>query len=336
MTSGTTGNDEAEDPMTDRDGLGDIFADDPDTDTAEEATVPDETDAPEQKPVRGKRGRMSREGIKRALAPDNVEAAATEYARPAVNVFSARGYDQPEIPEDTEGILYAVDSDGDVEYDADDNPIILYVPPTVLSRWRCDYHLQPWRKARLARHMLLCVLLFMITLASLLTTTIVTYTAVLAAVLLMALLINMAFRYGGIAVYGRPMPPIPFLSNLRLPTRQLAESYERVLAESEADGTVYVTPVKRYAGENEVPSPATILTRWMNGVAEWTSGDLIENSGGLLDSFRVKLLLADDEAAWTDEDTLDALARVTGSSTDQWTDAWQAYTGALADGSPDA
>lgn len=275
-------------------------------------------------------GIASKDRIRETLDPDNVEAAATEYARPAVNVFSARGYEHPDIPEDVEGIKYATDGDGDVEYDADGNPIILYVPPKMISTWRCEYYLQPWRKARLARHMALCVLLFLLTLASVLSATIVSYTAIAAAVLPLALLVNMAFRYGGIAAYKRPMPPIPFLSDLRLPTRQISESYERIVAESEADGTIYVTPVKRYAGPDRAPSPATILTRWMNSTAEWTPGELTENSGGLLDSFKVKLLLADDEAAWTDSDILDTLGQVTGSSPQQWIDARDTYVAAVA------
>lgn len=327
--------------MNENDGLGDIFGDESGETSAEEVLSDDATteksvsppgdDHDEHTEKKARRstpgGRVSKESIKEALNPERAEAAAEEYTRPARNILSAKGYSQPDIPKGTEGIIYAVDNDGVIELDSEGNDIILYVPPKVLSTWRCEYYLQPWRKARLARHMVIAVLLFLLTLSSAVTSTVVPYTTILATIACLLLILNLAFRYGGIALYKRPMPPIPFLSNLRFPTKQFVKSYEEALAEAEAEGTTYVKSVERYSGDT--PSPATILTRWMNGVAKWSSSDLSENSGGLLDSFKVKLLLNDDEAAWTDAETLKSLAKVTGSSEKQWSDAWSAYDEAL-------
>lgn len=320
--------------VSENDGLGDIFGDEADEVTPKDSEKGDPVEQGDTGDNHhGAKKRISKAGIRQALNPEKAEAVAEEYTRPARNILSARGYSQPDIPEGTEGIIYAVDEDGEIEVDSDGNEVILYVPPKVLSTWRCEYYLQPWRKARLARHMVLAVLLFLLTLSSVVTATIIPYTAILATVACFALIINLAFRYGGIALYKRPMPPIPFFSNLRFPTKKFVKSYEEALAEAEAEGTTYVKPVNNYVGDT--PSPATILTRWMNGVAEWSASDLSENSGGLLDSFKVKLLLNDDEAAWTDSDTLKSLAKVTGSSEKQWTDAWTEYSSAVAESDQD-
>lgn len=233
-------------------------------------------------------------------------------------VFSPDHYDMPDIPD--EQITGIVDENGDV--------VDVEVTPKVVKPWVCDYYHFPEKKARLAWHLLFAVFMFL--------TGIYTYLAtqmdgsIFCTILAFLLFINFLFRYKDIAVYKWPMPKIPILSDINFgavaavlgenwrKSREDSKKEYDELVESE-DAPEYIEAVRDYNGE--YPSPATILTNWMNTIAEWDMDDLIENSDGKLDRFSVRMLLKDDAGAWSDVDLLDTISELTGSHPQQWIDA---------------
>lgn len=233
-----------------------------------------------------------------------------------MGIFSSRNYPYPDIPE--ERINNIIEHpDGTME------PID--VTPEIKKPWVCNYYYTPHYRARLA--ISIFVLMAMIFAVVMATTINYTWHTTAALVLLSLLLINVSFRYLGLAIYKFPMPKIPWVSDFRIyrqPEDELDddETYEEVL-EQNLDTTPVVTPVERYNGE--YPSPATLLTRWMNGVARMSETDLIDQSGGALDSFRVRLLMKDDEDAWSDTEIVDVVSKITGSRPQQWYDAWSLW-----------
>lgn len=229
-------------------------------------------------------------------------------------IFKESHYDVPDIPEERIN-SYLEHPDGTIE------PVD--ITPEIVKPWVCNYYYLPRYRARLAISIFVIIgVIFMISLAA---TFDYTWHTIAALALSSLLLINVAARYLGLAIYKLPMPKIPWVSDLRIYRQPEEEEYDEDVTYEEvldrnSDSIPVVEPVERYNGDS--PSPATLLTRWMNGVARMSENDLIDQSGGALDSLRVKLLLRDDEDAWMDFDTVDVLSKITGSRPQQWRDAW--------------
>lgn len=235
----------------------------------------------------------------------------------ALSIFTAKHYPEVDIPE--ERIMKTmVHSDGTVE------PV--YVIPELIRPWVCNYFHTPRYKARLAISIVGIILAILAVVLSLSLTQ--TASVIASVFILLALLVNVTFRYLGIALWKYPMPRIPYFSDLRIDRSEEVEenveeeydSYEEALESSE-DKTDLVQRVERV--RNGHMSPATLLTRWMNGPARMSESDLIAESGGVLDSFRIRLMMKDDEEVWTDSETIDALSKITNSRPKQWREAWE-------------
>lgn len=123
------------------------------------------------------------------------------------------------------------------------------------------------------------------------------------------------------------MPKIPFLSNFSISEllKSVEVDYSEIEEEDDDEDKEYVTQIERSRNGND--SPATILTRWMNKVAKWEEKDIIKNTNGDIDKVKFRMLLKDSKSAWEDEDAINSLALITGSSPDDWKRAWENYSG---------
>lgn len=106
-----------------------------------------------------------------------------------------------------------------------------------------------------------------------------------------------------------------FLRNL------LEENNENKFNEDNYD----ITVENNVSRENN-PSPATILTNWMNlDEVQWDENDLHERAGGMLSRYDIKLLLSDNESIWKDSEKIDVLSKITGTNTKQWEEAYNKW-----------
>lgn len=207
----------------------------------------------------------------------------------------------------------------------------LIADPKVEGKWSCKYYYPPGYKAHLFRSIFLLMLLIFMLITFLFTSTLY-FEIGFTLSIIVALFVNVIFRYYDLAVFGNPMPMIPgasmffykFFTNEYAPQEEDEEDeedeeyegYEGYIVENNT-----IDPVEDVKNGN--PSPATILTRWMNSEdVRWTSEDLIENSGGFIDSFTLKMLLKNNEDAWTDEEIVDNISIITGSNPIQWINAF--------------
>ena len=208
--------------------------------------------------------------------------------------------------------------------------------PSVQDTWSCKYYYSPGYKAHLFRTIFILMLIMFMLLTFLFTSSL--YFEIGFALLFIAvLLVNVVFRYYDLAIYNRHMPMIPvvsmffykFFTNEYEPQKDDEEDGDDIGEEDDDyDGYVVhnntIDPVENIKNGN--PSPATILTRWMNSEdVRWKAEDLIENSGGIIDAFTLKMLLKDNEDAWTDEDIVDNISIITGSNPMQWNNAYQKW-----------
>lgn len=208
-----------------------------------------------------------------------------------------------------------------------DEEKILRYKPKVISKWQCEYFNSPRQMARLAQHQMIivCVLLFMYVMSLSISTI-----SVYAGMVLLAIIgISFWMRYSNMAFFGKAVPTIPILSDIYFldssdedDEEKNKEDYQEKVAK-EAD-IEYVKPVEDI--RNGYPSPATILTRWMNHEAQWTIEDLIESSGGLLDNFKVSLMMKNDENAWQDREILDVISRISNSNPREWKNAYAQWS----------
>lgn len=245
------------------------------------------------------------------------------------SVFFAESYPEPPTP--PEENVYSV-------LDENNNVVGTRVKPTMISPWKCEYYYTPQRQARIARHIGLASIAVVISIVTYFNNTDAAISAIPTFVVFSIILINEVFRKNGWAVWKYPMPEIPFLSqwkyedflrdignNIREGQETDDDAQEEYNEYVENNYVEYVTPVEKYNDDGK-PSPATILTRWMNGTAHVDIDDIIEQSQGSLDKFSMKMLLSDNEMAWTDEDIVDKISQVTGSHPQQWEQAWKEYT----------
>lgn len=204
--------------------------------------------------------------------------------------------------------------------------------PSIKDTWSCKYYYSPGYKAHLFRSIFIVMLIMFMLVTFLFTSTL--YIEVGFTLLVMiALFVNIIFRYYDLAIYNRPMPMIPVLSIFfyKYFTNEydIAEDNNSDIDEEKQDehqGYIVqnntIDPVEDVRDGN--PSPATILTRWMNSDdVKWRAEDIIENSGGIIDNFTLKMLLKDNDDAWTDEEIVDNLSIITGSNPLQWSRAYE-------------
>lgn len=229
--------------------------------------------------------------------------------------FYSANYDKPDIPEEA------------IDYDDDGNA---YIIPQVLKPWVCRYYYSPDRKARLARHSAYSVAIIFVSVMSSFSQVNGGLSALVLGVLL---LVNFQFRYHDLALWKWPMPEIPFLSSIDF-GKQYSEAKERIEEEARArqeyeemveeGGSVeFIEPVDDYRDGN--PSPATILTNWMNMAAQMDKQEFIDASDGKLNSFTMNLILEDNEGAWRDETILDTVSYITKTNAQDWLDAYELW-----------
>lgn len=239
--------------------------------------------------------------------------------------YKAEYYEEPPEPPE-ENVLVVTDENGEVVLDEDGNPIVGKIIPQVKGTWNCEYFYQPWYKARLYRAIFVLFVFLLISVALFFSPIDKIATTILLA-LVAYLTINCIFRYYNLAIFGKPMPLIPFLSNLRIVQEEVEEkeeydSYEELVEDSQ-DSPKTVDEVENIV--NGYPSPATYLTRWMNAYG-WTIEDLVEESGGEIDRYRANLLIEDDEKVWKDEETIFSLSKTTGSKPSDWRNALEGWS----------
>lgn len=221
--------------------------------------------------------------------------------------------------------------------------------PRMIEPWRTEYFTTPYGKARLFRHM---VVAFIISFATLFVSLInhMSWETAIGTVVFFLLFLNFAFRYYGGAVYKWPMPEIPFFSGLLRDTEDyeftiMAENvyategidfhtgktFEQLDKEEQAQRDVeasgnYVRRV--HTMKDGVPSPATILSRYMNDTLHWTAKDMEDATGRIIDTTTLELLLDDNVVAWNDTDIIDALCEQTNSTPQEWKQAYKEFHGA--------
>lgn len=255
------------------------------------------------------------------------KSIANTVANIFINPFREDYHPQPpEIPEDN--IVYTEQDDGSYE--------VSRVIPTMIRPFRCEYYLTPKDKVFLAKTMAASMVVFL-----LLAISISFYRdiwVILGFVITAVIFANSAFIYNNLALWKVPMPRIPLhkidIPEIEIPEprksrRQLRRERDEAYIEymkmmTQEPDMEYVEQVNRYS-PNGNPSPATILTQWMNNIAQWTTADLKEASGGEFTTPTVRMLLRDNEDMWTDEETLDILAKITGSNVSDWTNAYNMW-----------
>ena len=242
--------------------------------------------------------------------------------------FSPFYYDEPDIPDEAISIV-------------DGKEI---VKPQVTGKWECEYYYSPQRKVVMAQHLAMGFTGIFLSLSAIFDNA---AGGILSFILLAILVTNVFFRYTGLALYNRPMPELPIpsidifgnvintISEFRESMAKEREDKKRRKEQSrkqeefdeykeENHSTMYVDPVDDYSGD--YPSPATILSDWMNSVAQMTKGDLVEASDGRINNFVATMLLKDNPEVWDDDDIVDSLAQVTSSHPSEWKkarDSWR-------------
>lgn len=208
--------------------------------------------------------------------------------------------------------------------------------PNVKDTWLCKYYYSPGYKAHLFRSIFILMPIMFMLITFLFTSTLYIEVGFALSVITI-LFINIIFRYYDLAIYKRPMPMIPALSMFFYKYFTNEYDLEEVNnndsdidedQKNEYQGYVVenntIDPVEDVRDGN--PSPATILTRWMNSEeVRWRAEDIIENSGGTIDNFILKMLLKDNHEAWTDEEIVDNISIITGSNPLQWNRTYEKW-----------
>lgn len=263
--------------------------------------------------------RKKETGVEAALknASERIDDISSSFAASIFSVFYPAYYDDVDVPEEN------------IRYDENGKQ---YAIPEMVKPWKCHYYYQSERKARLARHSAYAGVIIFLSLVPMFAGVPGGIGAFILGVLL---LINFQFRYRDIALWKWPMPEIPFLSQLDIGENireaneksQKAlrdkEEYERMVEESSVE---FIEPVDNY--RDDYPSPATILTNWMNASAHMTKEDFIDESDGKINNFTMNLLLDDNKGAWEDESVLDVVSQITKTRASDWIDAYNNWESA--------
>lgn len=258
-----------------------------------------------------------KKGVETALkdADKRLEESSKSTFASTFSVFYPAHYDKEEVPE------------SQINVDEEGNE---YIEPLMVKPWVCKYYYSPERKARLARHSAYAMAMIIIAMAPLF---LGVPGGIGATALGIVLLLNFQFRYRDIAFWKWPMPEIPFLSQIDVGSA-VSEAKERsaqALREQEEyenmveEGTSleYIEPVDDYREGN--PSPATILTNWMNISAQMDKEDFIDESDGRINNFTMDLILKDNEGAWKDPTILDTISYITKTNAQDWLDAFELW-----------
>lgn len=214
----------------------------------------------------------------------------------------------------------------------DDGTIIAI--PELVKNWRCRYFYSPGYKAHLFRTIFLFILIIVMLVFFLFTTAVPRQVGFTLAIVLV-FFVNILFRYYDLALYNQPMPMVPGASLFfyKLFTNEYKDHHEEEGNEEESReregyvvNEVSIDPINNVKNGN--PSPATVLTRWMNSSdVRWSAEDIIEKSGGVIDKFTLKMLLKDNGDAWADEEVIDTLSIITGSNPIQWQQTYEKWLG---------
>ena len=263
------------------------------------------------------KGSRRRKGVENALkdADKRLEESSKSIFASTFSVFYPAHYDEEDIPE------------SQIDVDEEGNE---YVEPLMVKPWVCRYYYSPERKARLARHSAYAMAMIVVAVAPLF---LGIPGGIGATVLGFLLLLNFQFRYRDIALWKWPMPEIPFLSQLDIgsavnearerSTQALREQEEYENMVEEGTSLEYIEPVDDYREGN--PSPATILTNWMNISAQMDKEDFIDASDGRINNFTMDLILKDNEGAWKDPTILDTISYITKTNAQDWLDAFELW-----------
>lgn len=218
--------------------------------------------------------------------------------------------------------------------------------PRVLSKWRVEYFNTPYGKARLARHAALAFFaIFVMLMVSITISSPYVFISIGIFVLLLA---DFLMRYYGVGFFYVAAPEIPFFTNFMRDTEVFEfenliegvtgvefkhdydanddEEEEEVIESQDNDLDIkYVPEVNNYNNGN--PSPATILSSYMNKEMKWTQQDLEDKTGGVIDSLKFDLLMQDNDLVWTNDLVLDSLSKQTNSTPKEWLDALDKWRG---------
>lgn len=108
--------------------------------------------------------------------------------------------------------------------------------------------------------------------------------------------------------------------------RRLIEDNDEEQQDDATDNTYDIVEEDESNNSTEYPSPATILTNWMNlDEVQWDEKELHERAGGMLSRYDIKLLLSDNEIIWNDTEKIDVLSKITGTNTKQWEEAYNKW-----------
>lgn len=243
------------------------------------------------------------------------------------------------------------------ELDEQGNNSVVNIKPKRTGAWSFEYYFSPLFKAQLAKLITFLIIIFPISLLSSMTLynkiPAIIITFIVAIMIIHALLLHQGIGIGKIPA---PQPILLSWIVSKIPVKGYTESpietSRRIL-----QGENYTGPEeremrknateKRYDFDNyslsdnqkeesiEVvnnynngnPSPATILTNWMNNDSvKWTEEDLHDNAGGLFSRFDISLLLEDNESIWRDSEKIEILSEITGTSPSQWEEAYEKWT----------
>lgn len=245
------------------------------------------------------------------------------------------------------------------ELDEQGNNSVINIKPKRTGAWSFEYYFSPLFKAQLAKLITFLIIIFPISLLSSITlynkTPAIIITFIVAIMIIHTLLLHQGVGIGKIPA---PQPIILSWIVSKIPVKGYTESpietsrrilqgenyngpEERELRKSRRN-TIYekdildnsslsdnqkedsIEVVNNYNNGN--PSPATILTNWMNNDSvKWTEEDLHDNAGGLFSRFDISLLLEDNESIWKDPEKIEILSEITGTSPSQWEEAYEKW-----------
>lgn len=285
--------------------------------TEKDSTAEDSLQEESSTDQNSEKGSRRRKGVENALkdADKRLEESSKSIFASTFSVFYPAHYDEEDIPE------------SQIDVDEEGNE---YVEPLMVKPWVCRYYYSPERKARLARHSAYAMAMIVVAVAPFF---LGIPGGIGATVLGFLLLLNFQFRYRDIALWKWPMPEIPFLSQLDIgsavneakerSTQALREQEEYENMVEEGTSLEYIEPVDDYREGN--PSPATILTNWMNISAQMDKEDFIDASDGRINNFTMELILKDNEGAWKDPTILDTISYITKTNAQDWLDAFELW-----------
>lgn len=277
----------------------------------------DDTPHPSGKKNVRKKGKIGK-------AIDSANESYDDFEQSLLGIFSPKYYSEVE-PEDDD-LIFEETKNGDLE--------VVGVKPRMVKPWFFEYFYTPNYKAQLARFIPV-ILIFGLFSAGAISIMGNHWISIAVGAITLLLLANILFRYAGVGLYKVPMPRIPLLSNIseNLAEAQLVDDTEGNHSgeenEEEGDSINSDTILEKGKEEKktqpkkeEHPSPASILSNWMDNVADITQADLIEASNGFLDQADIHMLMLNNKRTWNDNKVLDVLSKITGSNPDQWKEAY--------------